>query len=92
MTRIVFTRHGHVEGISRERFRRRADVALTNSAGPKRRWPRAYRRVPHYLAGLAPSDLDPIQDQRDGPMIDGVGPVQAPKPAWCYASINGCSS
>jgi probable phosphoglycerate mutase len=29
MTKIILVRHGHVEGISPERFRGRADLALT---------------------------------------------------------------
>ena len=29
MTKIILTRHGHVEGISPERFRGRTDVPLT---------------------------------------------------------------
>src|SRR5260370_28833824 len=30
MTKIIVVRHGHVEGISPERFRGRVDLALTN--------------------------------------------------------------
>jgi len=29
MTKVILTRHGHVEGISPERFRGRTDVPLT---------------------------------------------------------------
>src|SRR6266704_1004148 len=33
MTKILLTRHGHVEGIEPERFRGRADLTLTKRGG-----------------------------------------------------------
>jgi broad specificity phosphatase PhoE len=37
MTKILLTRHGHVEGITPERFRGRQPLALTEQAAARRK-------------------------------------------------------
>ena len=65
MTKIILVRHGHVEGISPERFRGRADLALT-AEGRRQAEATARRIEASWTPAAYASPLEPGSDDRGG--------------------------
>jgi len=65
MTKILLTRHGHVEGILPERFRGRAELALTKKGvAEAEATARIARRTSNSAVTVAPGETQPSTIQR----------------------------